>query len=305
MPLLTNGPSRFLGGRGGIATPIPTYGAELVSNGEFTTNTTGWSASTEGDITRRDFASSPNIAPTGGADNYGAEVWRDTLNNSAYALTNVSVTIDKWYLITCRAYAPSANTGVNAHQLAFSGLNTRGTVEDAWQSLAIVTRFTSGAYIIIWAQSSTLNDKAYYDAVSAKEIALASMFSGAAKADANQDVSAPVTLGLLGTRAGVCARVDSLSAPTSFLIASHDGTNARLTELYGGTYTEHINTAVTYVAGAPIRIWVSGTTAKLYYNGVQVSTNKTVNAGLTGTIFGKFNTFGGNQIGACTIVPAV
>ncbi len=444
MPFLTSQQSRLLGNRAGIATPIPMLGAELLTNGDMETGDppATWILNASATKAR---AADPR---TGSAGSYALELARGSGDHCAYQVPGgVS---GAWYLLTGWVRNVDATRAYLYHTTPAQLVSST-----TWTQCQMVMRDTGTGIVRCYVEGTT-GQKARFDDVSWKRIDLVSTFAGRPQASADMDTSAPVTV-VAGTRAGVFARLDSLTTPGSFLIASHDGTNARLTQatnqlltnggfktagaggadvfgswteiasdgaiaatttpgqyrtgtacritagagastyvvqtvfnvvagqtytvsfwargdgtnagryrlwdnsnnvnivattatgvtgttytrvtstfvapagcsqinlyLYcpstnGGvayfddvlfsapypvTYTELINTAVTYVAGAAVRIWCSGTTAKLYYNGAKVGADQTVDAALTGTIFGKWNTLASNEIGACTIVPA-
>jgi hypothetical protein len=115
-----------------------------------------------------------------------------------------------------------------------------------------------------------------------------------------------VTL-VAGTRAGVVANLDSATAPSNFVLASHDGTTARLTKCVGGTYTELVAETVAYSAGAFVEVRrLAGNDYELYYNGSKVGTTQTIaDAGIIGnTLAGYFNTYDLNTVANFTCVRA-
>ena len=296
MPLLSSGPSRFLGG-GGIATPVPTLGAELLADGGFenwasATDLTSWIETKAGSSTINQESSVVH----GGT--YAVRLTIDSSNNNADVSQNGVTTANVWHLLLFWAKSSVAGKTITSDYVPFGPLS----LTTDWTQYIFALRPTFSA--VNFRRAVATSSDIYLDDFSYKRHTLSTMFAGRTMADGNQDVSAPVTI-VSRTRAGVVARLDSLTSPANFLIASHDGVNARLTQCKAGAYTELIATAATYVAGAAVRIWCSGSTAKLYYNGSQVGTDQSVDAALTGTIFGKFNTYASNVIGACTIVPAV
>ena len=55
---------------------------------------------------------------------------------------------------------------------------------------------------------------------------------------------------------------------SNYMIAYHDGTNAKLDKVVGGVTTNLISTAATYAAGAQIMVWANGNILRLYHNNV-------------------------------------
>jgi hypothetical protein len=153
----------------------------------------------------------------------------------------------------------------------------------------------------------TVGDQFLLDNASAKLLSLTSLFSALNYGITHATTKANITVAA-GTQAGVVTNLDSASSPANFVIATHDGTNARLTKCVGGTYTDLISTAATYVANAAIEIrrTAASDTYKLYYNGAQVGTDQTISdAGIvSNTLHGYFNTYAGNGLSAFSCVAS-
>jgi len=74
----------------------------LITNGEFTTDTAGWDQIAPATLTRRDYATAPDIDPTGGVDNFGLEV----LAATGYARQALMLTVGVTYTAYVRCYSP-------------------------------------------------------------------------------------------------------------------------------------------------------------------------------------------------------
>lgn len=89
--------------------------------------------------------------------------------------------------------------------------------------------------------------------------------------------SADVLMDAVCTRsAGVTGIVARYADAQNYLIAYHDGTNAKLDKVEGGSTTNLVSGAATYSASAVMRLVLSGTTARLFYNNAAVGTVATV-----------------------------
>jgi len=62
----------------------------------------------------------------------------------------------------------------------------------------------------------------------------------------------------------------------NYIIAYHTGVNINLRKRVGGTLTALVNVAATYVAGAEILVATNGTKFRLFYNGVMIGAEQTV-----------------------------
>lgn len=102
---------------------------------------------------------------------------------------------------------------------------------------------------------------------------------------------------------GVCYGLDSISAPTNVIIATHDGgTAVKLEKLVAGTWTTVLSTTASYVAGVLPQIkYTGGTTFQLFYNGTQRGADQTISDAGTGTLHGVISTYSSNTITGVTV----
>jgi len=271
----------------------PALGSELLSNVEFPSNTTGWSAANGATLTRRDYSSSPNIAPTGGADNFGMEIASGG-TISAAATQAPTVVAGTFYQFTTRAYSPSANTAVNAAGLLINGAPftfTPTTIEDVWQSIFATARFTStSGDFRLRCNSATNGDLAHHDAPSAKPLTLNQLFAvwpGLA------NPTSVMAFGSIwpGCPVGVVYGLDSLASPATMVLAIHDGmSNIQLLKYVSGTITSLISTSNVYRGALPEIRRTASTTFQLWCNGAQIGSDQTVADAGTGTLHGVFAT---------------
>lgn len=286
MPMLSNGPSRLLGGgRVPLAVPVPVLGAEMIVNGDMEIGDPpgSWTA-TDATISAVAGYNSPQALR-------GVRVANNTLASQA-----VVASTGTWLLST-----GAVKSGNNAFvQLSLgnsytSTPNSTGT----WQEYVLIGRVTTlaGKALNLIAPTAPGN-QGDFDNVSLRPITLASMFS-ARPYSTHATAKARVTV-VARSWAGVVANLDSTSAPANFVIASHDGTTARLTKCVAGAYTELVSQAVAYVAGAYVEVRrLAGTdTWQLWYNGAQVGANQTISdaAIKAATLHGYFTTYAGNTL---------
>lgn len=277
----------------GLMVNNPTLGSELLTNTELTTDTSGWSAINAATLTRRNFASSPNIAPTGGADNFGLEV-ATAGSTQAAARQQPAVAIGAWLRVFARAYSPSANTGVGIATIT----NSRSTVaEDAWEDLLDIDRNTANpTSVILRAASATAGDVAYFDAISAKTLTTSELFLATYwPAETLRSVYTRLFM-QRGAAAGVFCNLDSLSNPQNFIAAYWNGITAKLVKCVAGTYTQLISSGVSNEVGAPLEIRrTSPTTYQLWVRGSQRSSDQVVSDSgiINNTLHGGFSTSNG------------
>jgi hypothetical protein len=153
----------------------------------------------------------------------------------------------------------------------------------------------AGGYNLI--RSAATSASLYFDDASLKALTLASLFASINSDQNDVRVQAEATL-TINTQAGVVVNLDSAVAPANFVIGFHNGVSAKLVKCVAGIYTELITAVAAYGAGRVVQVRKSGTTYQLYYNGVQIGADQTINdAGIiNNTIHGLFSTYAGNSL---------
>lgn len=297
MPMLKAG-SQLLGG-GRLAVPVPTLGAELLVNGDFETGDppTGWSTASGATL---DGIAESRPGSTGVQAMYIA---RNTNESAAFKSAGAT---SAWVLGSCwtknvdatNIYIQLANTVASA----FSGNNNT----TSWVQVFAVDRGNGGAPSVRLGVAGTAGKIGKFDDCSVKPITLASMFS-TRPYSTHMTTKAQATV-IAGTRAGVVCNLDSASAPANGILASVDGSVARMTKLVAGTYTELVSQSVTYVAGSFVEVRRAAGTNDftLYYNGSAVGSAQTVNdAGIISNVLhGYLNTYAGNVVTGFSCVPS-
>jgi hypothetical protein len=174
-----------------------------------------------------------------------------------------------------------------------AALSTNAT---SWTNRVLVSRITGTSGFVYCLPYLGGTGQAACDDLAFRTITLSSVFSTISSGKSDVVATAKVTLNS-GNRAGLVVNLDSQISPNNFVIAYHNGTNIVLEKSVGGTYTTLINTAVTYVPGATIRLEKDGTTYKLFYNGTQRGTDQTItDAGIiNNTIHGLLSTDSSNS----------
>lgn len=127
-------------------------------------------------------------------------------------------------------------------------------------------------------------DPVIVDDISLKTITMTSCLATfrAHAENASVQVCVDVPIGLCG---GLLMNLDSTSNPQNYVLAYVDRAGsvsvdaaavARLIKNVGGTMESLVLGAITYVAGAPLRVVNVGDIYKLYYNGTQIGTDQTI-----------------------------
>jgi len=154
----------------------------------------------------------------------------------------------------------------------------------------IIRAITSNSFFVGRWNPSALSSY-YIDDVSVKALTLSTLFSSVSVSVADVFASAAVVV-TAGTQAGLVVNLDSTGSPANFVICYHDGTNVKLEKSVAGTYTTVFSGAVTYSAGAALRVHKTGTAYQVYYNNVLVTTATISDAGIIDNVMhGLFSTY--------------
>jgi hypothetical protein len=143
------------------------------------------------------------------------------------------------------------------------------------------------------------------DNISVKPLPLADLFSSVQVSTADVIADVGLTIGSAttgGKPVGLVLNLDSTSNPQNFILCYHDGKgNIVLQECVAGTYgAAKFTTAVTYSAGAVLRVIRDGTSCRVFYNNAAVSTVQTMTAN-TNTKHGLFSTHSANSMDGFTL----
>jgi hypothetical protein len=255
-----------------IATPVP--GADVIVNGGFDadsdwTKGAGWAIA--------------------------AGVATATASSADLEQTVPPLTVGKWYRVqyTVSGFAAgSVSARVGTTLLPSLGGNGTVVQYDRADATSFMMRGNSGF-------SGSI------DNVSAKELATAELLASVQVSTA--DVIADVAVTLIGSGtgrpAGLVLNLDSTSNPQNFILCYLDGIGrCVLDECVAGVYTNKILTAITYSAGAVLRVIRDGTSCRVFYNGAAVSTVQAMTAN-TNLNHGIFSTDAANSLDGFTLWP--
>jgi hypothetical protein len=151
-------------------------------------------------------------------------------------------------------------------------------------------------------------DSVLLDDVEIRSLTLASLFHEVVGAGAITDANVRASfVQSPGCAAGVVARCDDFATPANYLMAIHDGCSGMtLAKVVAGVPTALIaNTTTPYCEDVAIEIRCNGTTISMWYGGVQVGTNQTVNvAGInSNTHHGIISTAVDNSCTTVSVMP--
>lgn len=235
----------------------PTLGTELVTNGDFSS----WSG---------DNPTSWTIMGTEDASNYVTQN-----GSSAQIISNGSKQLGVTQNLTGAA-VKFIQCSINIMSGTVNNIFYNGAAYQAQSSTGIKTYSlkTADAGISFYANNTTSN--VVFDDISAKEYALSSLMKAYKMSVSDITASVKITRNTSLAQQGLVINLDSESDPKNFVIAYIDGARCKLDKCVNGTYTNLINAATTYSAGATLQISKVGTSYTVTYNGSAVGTAQTI-----------------------------
>lgn len=281
-----------------------------------TPTTTGSDLVTDGDMEAVGVAAWDDVAtPTtkdksGDRAHGGAQSLRiigDAVGDGASQ--SATLAANKWYSVTSWSYgAGSPRSTVSANLDGGGDLTLKINTSASWQlsDAHVRLNLTEAARVMVkYTQRDAGALTCYLDDVTCKEVAVAQLVAtvetGAADVTVQVGYTADSTV--LRNLAGVVLNANSATAPTNFVIGivMNNGAGANRGQLYkcvNGSYSLVLNSAITYSAGAVIKVVKSGTTYTLFYNGAQIGSPTTINEATinNNTLHGMISTVPGNLL---------
>ncbi len=124
----------------------------------------------------------------------------------------------------------------------------------------------------------------------------ASALSGGLASATTPVSTADCLVGVDMTRsAGVAGGVARYTDASNHIRFYHDGTNAVVQQVLAGSTSTLVTSAIAYSAGARLRLRLTGTSCRLFYNDASAGTG-TINAALTAAKVGLYTTDTGNTL---------
>ena len=263
----------------------PTVGSDTVTNGSFTSDVTGWTAS-----------SSTLTSQTGGQSGNCLQI----LNSSAtqgHAYQAQTTVLGTWYR---QSFYQKNGTTTGIFRVGTTALGSDvaagGTLNNAsfgtqtilsWRALAttIYTRFSTSTLV--------LSDTTLFDEIVVTPLTTAEIFRSLTASTANVLAGVEMFGFAAGTQSGLALNLDSASNPQNFVIVYHNGSSVVVDKCVAGTYTSLATTAAAYSSGARLMVRKSGTAYRIYYNNALIGSELTISdAGIiSNTLHGLFSTY--------------
>lgn len=271
----------------------PTLGSELLTNGNFetwvsATNAGTWTESVSGTST----VNQETSVISGGSNACRLDV--DSSNSSTLVSQAITNVVGTWYQMSVWSKA-----GSGTPTMAMNGgiADVIKTLSTTYAQYLITYRATSTTPTVILKRSTASSNSLYFDDASVKALTLNQLFAFRVGNVNPAAISATGTI-VAHNYQGVAYGWDSYTAPTTGILAIHDGgTGIQLLKCVAGTWTAVISTTATYAAGVlPKIVYTGSNTYQLWYNNVQRGTDQTISDAGTGIYHGIFNTFASNTI---------
>lgn len=211
-----------------------------------------------------------------------------------------------WWLASLWAKRAAGTRGNDRTHFVNSNLTYIDQVAVTSPTYVQVSRTLEGKAprIGVWTQDPTTWDTIIVDDFSAKILPFTELAAllPPSQSDAIVKVNGTQAADLCGAF-GVIARADARSNPRNYILLAVMVNNvgnriAALFKCVNGTYSKVDDQFISYGPDKTLELRLSGTTAKVYFNNVQVGTDKTIDEATinNNTIHGMFSTDGGNSL---------
>lgn len=254
----------------GSAYNTPTYGSDLLTNGNMETSSppSNWTA--------------VGVTATADADVHGGSqalkvVAADgTADRAEQSVTGV---VGKIYQLSgfakrgasyvAQRFTVGNLTGVD--QAVTGAAYSRHVRTGRATSTSLVARL----YAAIGGGSA--GDAAYFDDLTLREITLSSAIASVDAGDNDLEASVIITNSMSGSMAGLMVNLDDAGNPANFVVAYYEGARVFVDKCVGGTYTALFNTTVSYNGSAKLTVKrLASNVYQVFWNNAQIGTNQTV-----------------------------
>ena len=278
----------------------PTLGSEILTNGNFET----WTSATNAGTWAESLTGTSTVNQETSVVNSGSNACRLDVDGSAsdvFVSQTTGSTIGAWYLFSY--YVKSNPTGKQIKTFLGAVSGQTRTITTTYTQYSESYRAVGSNASIGIERAGSASSSLYVDDASFKLLTLNTLFTVKQGSANPSTVGAGCTIGSAGCHGGVVYGLDSYTAPTTFILAIHDGVSTlQMLKCVSGTYTSLVSATVTHVAGARIQIVFTGSnTYQLWYNGTQRGTDQTVSDAGTGIYHGAFSTNASNTISGFVI----
>lgn len=250
------------------ATNTPSFGLNLMTNGNFMTDTSGWTAVNATLLSVSNGESGNCLQIT----NVGA--------NKGYAYQVVSTEVGKYYCVDLK-YKNGTSTA--RHRAGTSPTDTSyferfAQSSAAWTGRAFYFRATTTTtYIVLGADTANDGDTELYDTISMNEVTKAEMFAVIDTGRKDFDIYVDNN-NLQWSDNGLILNLDSVSNPQNFVLVTENANTSvlKIEKCVNGVFSLVYQTGISSIAGSQIRVLKSGTSYQLYYRGVAKGAAQTI-----------------------------
>lgn len=234
------------------AATIGDWGVDIVGNGEFTTDTTGW-AGVRSTISRVDSGADPG-ASSGGADVYALKVVADTDSGStSYAAQNAGQTslVGGYYRTAMRAYIKSSN---GSKVITLSGphyVASYCSTTDAWTACTNTGVAIAAARprLDIATTGKAIGDTIYLDAIHCLRQNSVSLLRGWVSPDFEATLAHISPASAVTPFGFICRYTDSLNYWEVRILPNTAGNDLQIVQVTAGVGTVRAEADIDWTAG--------------------------------------------------------
>jgi hypothetical protein len=276
---------------GGKAVNTPTLGLEMLSNGNMEV-ITGWVDNGSSVVFQR----SNEKAHTG---TYSLKDISDAVNEGP--IQNKAIVQWAWYSITGYVWLTSGSFRLGDENGRIVNPQTIAAPTGSWIKMIHTGWASVAGNAFVGAVSRTAASQFYLDDITWKRITESTLAASAVFSSSNVIARMTATI---APNAWIGIWICQDAAKLNGIVACHNGAQVALLKQVNGVWSELIAPTVAAI-GTGIEVRKSGTTVKLFCNGIQISTDKTVNdlSIVNNKIHGPMSTHPDNQLLTFSVLP--
>lgn len=281
---------------GGKASNTPVTGGNIATDGGLenwgsATDLTSWTEAVAGTST----VNRESSVIHGGT--FAARFDVDASNSLAKISQTITNSNGDWLLVKVWAKSSVAGKIIQVDENAGSNQGPALTLTTTYQQFVTLIRATKANTDVGIKRSAGGSSSLYVDDITIEVVTITSLLRVADAGD--DDIIATVGITrTAGSLAGLVLALDSAATPANCVVVFLDGTNyLRVAKVVSGVYTPLATTAITYSAGAELRVSKRSSAFRIYYNNAVVGSTLTISdAGIvSNTLCGLLSTSGSNE----------
>lgn len=246
----------------------PTLGSNIVTNGDFSSDTSGW------------LADNATLSSVGGGDSGNCLQVTNVGANKGFAYQILTTEIGQYYRVDLKY---KNGTSVSRHRAGITTTNNSyfersSASSSGWTGRAYYFRAeTTTTYLVLGTDTAVDGATEFYDTVICQKVTLNEILATVSSTLTDIDISINNT-SVQWTNNGFIVNLDSVSNPQNFVLATENQNTGflKLEKCVNGIFSLIYQATHTSTTGGKFQLVKIGTSYQFYYNGVAKGLPQTI-----------------------------